>query len=68
MSDALVDVDLVMLWMADESPVDAYRKIRSPSVAGGPETVTGAPYLETRVGKRRWQERKKRSRRRASTP
>jgi hypothetical protein len=62
-------VDLVMLWMADESPVDAYRnKIWSTTIAGGQETVTVAPHLETRVGKRRWQERKKRSRHRASTP
>ena len=49
--------------------VDAYRnKMRSLGPAGGQEATSMRSYMETRVGKRKWQERKKRSRRHATTP
>lgn len=43
--------------------VDAYRnKMRSSMMAAGSDVATSAPHLETRVGKRRWMERTRRSR------
>ena len=55
-----------------QSAVDAYRnKAGSTLAASGQEVSVVAPFLETRVGKKMWVERKsKRSRRskRADTP
>ncbi|KAF8242014.1 hypothetical protein K440DRAFT_566819 [Wilcoxina mikolae CBS 423.85] len=43
--------------------LDAYRnKMRSSMMAAGTDVATSAPHLETRVGKRRWMERTRRSR------
>jgi len=44
--------------------LDAYRnKMRSSMMAAGTDvTTTAAPHLETRVGKRKWLERSRRSR------
>jgi hypothetical protein len=51
----------------DESTVDAYRnKMRSTMVAAGQDQSTIAPHFETRVGKRKWLERSKRSKRDSS--
>lgn len=48
--------------------VDAYRnKMRSTMVAGGQEVSTVAPHFETRVGKRKWLEKERKSKR-ANTP
>ncbi|MCJ1299508.1 hypothetical protein MMC08_002300 [Hypocenomyce scalaris] len=48
--------------------LDAYRnKMRSTMVAGGQEVTTVAPHFETRVGKRKWLERSRKSKR-ATTP
>ncbi|KAF3939628.1 hypothetical protein ABW19_dt0203143 [Dactylella cylindrospora] len=42
--------------------LDAYRnKMRSSMIAAGQDVSTIAPYLETRVGKRKWLERNRRS-------
>ncbi|KAL9579523.1 MAG: hypothetical protein Q9212_005064 [Teloschistes hypoglaucus] len=39
--------------------LDAYRnKMKSNLVAGGQQVATAAPHLETRIGKRKWLERK----------
>jgi len=47
--------------------LDAYRnKMRSTMVAAGQDVVSVAPHFETRVGKRKWLERSKRSKRSAS--
>lgn len=51
----------------DNVTVDAYRnKMRSTMVAAGQDVVAVAPHFETRVGKRKWLERSKRSKREAS--
>jgi len=43
--------------------LDAYRnKMRSSMMANGQDVVSSAPHLETRVGKRKWLERNRRSR------
>ncbi|KAI5791934.1 hypothetical protein EDC01DRAFT_616249 [Geopyxis carbonaria] len=43
--------------------LDAYRnKMRSSMMAAGTDVTTSAPHLETRVGKRKWLERSRRSR------
>lgn len=43
--------------------VDAYRnKMRSSMMAAGTDVTNSAPHLETRVGKRKWMERTRRSR------
>ncbi|KAI9782140.1 MAG: hypothetical protein M1835_004105 [Candelina submexicana] len=48
--------------------LDAYRnKMRSSMVAAGQEVSIVAPHFETRVGKRKWQDRSRRSKR-ESTP
>ncbi|KAF2398022.1 hypothetical protein EJ06DRAFT_480599 [Trichodelitschia bisporula] len=47
--------------------LDAYRnKMRSTMVAAGQDVTSVAPHFETRVGKRKWLERSKRSKREAS--
>jgi len=47
--------------------LDAYRnKMRSTMVAAGQDVTTAAPHFETRVGKRKWLERTKRSKRDSS--
>ncbi|KAF1985490.1 hypothetical protein K402DRAFT_413322 [Aulographum hederae CBS 113979] len=47
--------------------LDAYRnKMRSTMVAAGQDVANVAPHFETRVGKRRWLERSKKSKRDAS--
>lgn len=47
--------------------VDAYRnKMRSTMVAAGQDVTNVAPHFETRVGKRKWMERNKKSRREQS--
>jgi len=47
--------------------LDAYRnKMRSTMVAAGQDQSTIAPHFETRVGKRKWLERSKRSKRDSS--
>lgn len=47
--------------------VDKYRnKMKETLVAGGQEVSTVAPYFDTRVGKRRWLERKGKGKRGAS--
>ncbi|KAF1816245.1 hypothetical protein P152DRAFT_388907 [Eremomyces bilateralis CBS 781.70] len=47
--------------------LDAYRnKMRSTMVAAGQDVSNVAPHFETRVGKRKWLERSKRSRRDSS--
>lgn len=47
--------------------VDAYRnKMRSTMVAAGQDVTNVAPHFETRVGKRKWMERSKKSRREQS--
>ncbi|KAI9874211.1 MAG: hypothetical protein M1830_010058, partial [Pleopsidium flavum] len=44
--------------------LDAYRnKMRSTMMAAGQEVTTVAPHFETRVGKRKWVERSRRSKR-----
>lgn len=52
--------------------VDAYRnKVASDMAAAGQDVSVVAPYLETRVGKKMWLERKSRKARgsrRADTP
>ncbi|KAA6414213.1 MAG: ribosomal L24E [Lasallia pustulata] len=48
--------------------LDAYRnKMRSTMIAGGQEVSTVAPHFETRVGKRKWLEKSRKSKR-ANTP
>lgn len=48
--------------------MDAYRnKMRSTMVAGGQEVTTVAPHFEARVGKRKWLEKSRKSKR-ANTP
>jgi hypothetical protein len=52
---------------ADFALVDAYRnKMRSTMVAAGQDVTTVAPHFETRVGKRKWLERSKKSKREGS--
>jgi len=47
--------------------LDAYRnKMRSTMVAAGQDVATVAPHFETRVGKRKWLERSKKSKREGS--
>jgi len=48
--------------------LDAYRnKMRSTMVAAGQDVTTVAPHFETRVGKRKWLERSKKSKREGSS-
>ncbi|KAL9086268.1 MAG: hypothetical protein Q9165_007183 [Trypethelium subeluteriae] len=50
-----------------ETLVDAYRnKMRSAIMTAGQDAVSVAPHFETRVGKRKWLERNKRTKREAS--
>jgi len=47
--------------------LDAYRnKMRSSMIAAGQDVVSVAPHFETRVGKRKWLERNRRSKRSSS--
>jgi hypothetical protein len=47
---------------ANRSEVDAYRnKMRSAMMAAGQDVLQVAPHLETRPGKRKWNERNRRS-------
>ncbi|TGZ76222.1 hypothetical protein EX30DRAFT_399424 [Ascodesmis nigricans] len=51
-----------------QTSLDAYRnKTRSSMMANGSDVAAVAPHLETRVGKRKWQERARRSRAAAAT-
>ncbi|CCX07891.1 Similar to conserved hypothetical protein [Ajellomyces capsulatus NAm1]; acc. no. XP_001543648 [Pyronema omphalodes CBS 100304] len=48
--------------------LDAYRnKMRSSMMAAGTDVMSSAPHLETRVGKRKWMDRTRRSRGAASS-
>lgn len=50
-----------------QKSLDAYRnKMRSTMVAAGQDVTNVAPHFETRVGKRKWMERNKKSRREQS--
>ena len=52
-----------MLGVADSRTVDAYRtKMRSTIIAAGSEVTSISPHFETRMGKRRWLERNRRTR------
>ncbi|KAI9882446.1 MAG: hypothetical protein M1823_005807 [Watsoniomyces obsoletus] len=76
--EALNDLGYRMSWsqsrvfagrtMFLQRALDAYRnKIRSTMLADGQDVTHSAPHFETRVGKRRWQDRTRRSGR-ATTP
>ncbi|KAI9772737.1 MAG: hypothetical protein M1840_000332 [Geoglossum simile] len=75
---ALNDLGYRMSWsqsrvfsgrtMFMQRALDAYRnKMRSSMMAAGNDAATVAPHFETRIGKRKWLERNRRSRR-AGTP
>lgn len=49
----------------NDQSVDAYRnKMRSTMVGAGQDVTAVAPHFETRVGKRRWNERVEKSKKR----
>lgn len=61
----------MIVSVADDglTAVDAYRnKMRSTIISTGQEVPAASSHFETRVGKRKWQERSKRAQDREGSP